>query len=148
MISEEELRHALMEARAVADHTSRCVRRKVGALLFDAGGHFLSYGANINPPGMPCNQGFCPRGKKSFDEVPAYSSYFDCTATHAEVTAVRLALGRLVPLVYVNTVRREYGRLRLRGGTLVVTDEPCDQCTAYLAPYRLNVYWPGGRALA
>jgi deoxycytidylate deaminase len=144
VIGEQELAYALREARAVADHTSRCVRRKVGAVLFDREGKFLSYGANINPPQQPCDEGFCPRGLKSMEEVPAYAPYVDCTATHAEVVAVRLARERLGASGWL--ADRPFGVLT--GGTLVVTDKPCDQCAAYLTPFHLNIYWPEGRVLS
>lgn len=144
MIGEEELAHALREARSVADHTSRCVRRKVGAVLFDREGRFLSYGANITPPQQPCDEGFCPRGLKSMEEVPAYAPYVDCTATHAEVVAVKLAAEKMLP-AGVTAMRMLYVSEKLSGGTLVVTDKPCDQCTAYLTPFLLNIYWPDGK---
>lgn len=147
MISEEELREALREARRVAQHTSRCLRKKVGAVLFDNEGKFLAYGANINPPGAPCDEGFCPRGQKSFAEQPVNAPYGDCTATHAEVMAVLLASERIGGrrALFENA---DEVRAVLRHGTIVVTYEPCHECMPRLKALGLNIYWPEGRVLA
>ena len=147
MIGEVELRHALMEAKAVALHSSRCLRKKVGAILFDREGKFLSYGANINPPGKPCDEGHCPRGQKSYAERAADTPYDDCTAWHAEIVAVLVAshrLGGQYALEVDGTVVRE----QLQGGVIVVTHEPCHECMPRLTVLGLNIYWPDGRVLA
>ena len=143
VIGEEELREALREARMVAQHTSRCLRKKVGAVLFDNEGKFLAYGANINPPGAPCDEGFCPRGQKSFAEQPANAPYGDCTAWHAEMTALLIAQHKDLGEGYLSPEE-----LPLRGGTIVVTYEPCHECMPRLKALGLNIYWPEGRVLA
>lgn len=142
MIGELELAHALGEARAVAHSSSRCLRKKVGAILFDREGMFLAYGANINPPGAPCDKGFCPRGQKSYDEHAADEPYSDCTAVHAEYVAVELGTERLAGRQGRENV------VDFSGGTIVVTHEPCHECKPWLESLGLNIYWPEGRVLA
>lgn len=143
MIGEEELVYALREARAVAEASSRCLRKKVGAVLFDREGMFLAYGSNVNPPGQPCDKGFCPRGQKTYDQQAANEPYDDCTATHAERHAVYLAK-HLVSGKAIRFADPEW----LRGGTIVVTHEPCHECMPWLTSLGLNVYWPEGRMVA
>lgn len=150
MIGEWELRYALMEAKAVALHTSRCRRKKVGAVLFDREGKFVAYGANINPPKQPCDEGFCPRGQKSYGEVPADAPYGDCTAWHAEMVALLLARERMgggPPQDAVHSVTQIDVLVQLEGGVMVVTHEPCHECMPRLRGLNLNVYWPGGRMI-
>lgn len=150
MIGELELAHALREARSVAEVSSRCLRKKVGAVLFDNEGKFLSYGANVNPPGEPCDEGHCPRGQKTYEEQAADEPYSDCTATHAEKVAVELAKERLAggpPEDAVHAVAQIGVLVQLRGGTIVVTHEPCHECQPWLESLGLNIYWPEGRVL-
>jgi deoxycytidylate deaminase len=147
VIGEAEVASALREAQAVADHTSRCLRKKVGAILFSSNGRFLSYGANINPPGQPCDEGFCPRGQKTFEEQPVNAPYDDCTATHAEMVALALGRERLGARPHdLLSSLKALGQLR--GGAIVVTHEPCHECKPTLKTLGLNVYWPEGRVLA
>lgn len=141
MISEIELRYALMEAKCVALHSSRCLRKRVGAILFSNEGKFLAYGANINPPGKPCDEGHCPRGQKSYAERAVDSPYDDCTAWHAEMVALLVARERLA-------IRLGEGHHEITNGTLVVTHEPCHECMPRLQVLPLNVYWPEGKWLA
>lgn len=146
MIGEVELRHALMEAKAVALHSSRCLRKKVGAVLFDREGKFLAYGANINPPGEPCDEGFCPRGQKSLAERPVNAPYDDCTAWHAEMSALLVAAHKISDdPESVNVFDTMALARRVRGGTIVVTHEPCHECMPRLKRLELNVYWPEGK---
>lgn len=147
VISEEELWYALREARSVAAHTSHCLRKKVGAILFSSNGRFLSYGANINPPGEPCDEGFCPRGQKTLEEQPVNAPYEDCTASHAEMVALTLGRERLGARAHdlLNSLK---ALGQLRGGTIVITHEPCHECMPTLKALGLNVYWPEGRVLA
>lgn len=147
MIGEAELRHALMEAKAVALHTSRCLRKRVGAVLYDNEGKFLAYGANINPPGEPCDEGFCPRGQKSLAEQPANAPYDDCTAWHAEMVAI-LNAAHLIGGTFSLEIDGNEARARLKGGVIVVTHEPCHECMPRLKALELNIYWPDGRWLA
>jgi deoxycytidylate deaminase len=143
VIGEVEVRRALTEAQAVAERVSRCTRRQVGAVLFDSFGRFLSYGANINPPGQPCDEGHCPRGQKTLAEQPAYAPYGDCTAMHAEYVAVRLGKERLGVRTWHTA--RPFGDLE--GGVIVVTHKPCDDCATFLAEHKVNSYWPDGKVV-
>lgn len=147
MISETELHHALMEAKAVALHSSRCLRKKAGVVLYDNEGRFLAYGANINPPGKPCDEGFCPRGQKSYAELPSDSPFSDCTAWHAEMVAILVAMGKCLGGDQDGTAS-VWERALLKGGVMVVTHEPCHECMPRLKVLGLNVYWPEGRVLA
>src|SRR5688572_26285911 len=135
-----------MEAKAVALHSSRCLRKRVGAVVFDIEGRFLSYGANINPPGKPCDEGFCPRGQRSYTEQAADTPYDDCTAWHAEMVALLLARERVGP-PYHRFAGKIINNEALRGGVIVVTHEPCHECMPRLKVLELNIYWPEGRVL-
>jgi deoxycytidylate deaminase len=146
VIGEAELRRSLMEAKAVALHSSRCLRKKVGAVLYDNEGKFLAYGANINPPGKPCDEGFCPRGRLSYAERAANTPYDNCTAWHAEMVALLIARERVG-----GVIKKFAGQIinneALEEGVIVVTHEPCHECMPRLKALRINVYWPEGRVL-
>lgn len=75
-------------AEAVA-RRSTCARRKVGAVAVDADNRILGTGYNGAVSGdAHCTDGGCPRGLKSYDEVPAFSDYGNCIAVHAEINAL------------------------------------------------------------
>lgn len=93
-----------------------CTRRKVGAVILDIDHRVIAAGYNgAGPGGQSCLAGECPRGKLTYDQVPAGSSYDtgagSCIATHAEANC----------LLYSDPLRRQ-------GGTMYVTDAPCDGC--------------------
>lgn len=97
---------------------STCSRRQVGAVLVNDN-RIIATGYNGSPPGRPhCVDGACPRGRLSYEEVPADADYnaFPCIAVHAEVNAILRA-----------------GYSAARGGTLYVTDKPCQQCSNVIA---------------
>lgn len=97
-------------AKAVSERAD-CTRRKVGAVIVSTDHRVVEVGYNGAPSGEPgCLSGACPRGLLSFDERPAYGTYEDCIAIHAEANAIVLA-GRTA-----------------RYGTIYVTDWPCDGC--------------------
>lgn len=103
-----------MQVAAVMAQRSTCSRRQVGAVLVKDN-RIISTGYNGSPPGEPhCIDGACPRGRLSYDEVPAGADYnaFPCIACHAELNAI---------------IRAGYSATN--GGTLYVTDEPCLQCS-------------------
>lgn len=75
----------------------------------------IGQGYNGVPSGrIHCIDGGCPRGKMSYDEVPAGSDYneYKCNSLHAEHNAILNA-----------------GLGACEGATIYVTDEPCQQCT-------------------
>lgn len=116
-------------AKAVATRAD-CTRRKVGAVLLDKHNRVVSTGYNGYPAGSKgCLAGGCPRGQLTYDELPAYSGYSgNCAALHAEENAV----------LYADPDR-------MRGGTVYVTDKPCDNCTRLLKGLQLKrVVWPEG----
>lgn len=91
---------------------ARCSRRQVACVLVK-GGVIVGRGHNIPKIGDgSCIDGDCPRGQKTYDEVPAFSSYENCIAVHAEDWALR-----------------EAGDLAY-GGAAFVTCEPCPDCAA------------------
>ena len=109
-----------------------CTRRQVGAVVMDAHHRIVGAGYNGYPPGVPgcLSDGACPRGQLTYDEAPPSVNYAGtgCTATHAEVNAVRYASAH----VDISTC------------TVYVTDQPCPDCAAYLDAWRVKrVVWPG-----
>ena len=98
-------------AKAVSARAD-CTRRKVGAVIASEDHRIVEAGYNGSPSGEPgcLTDGACARGRLSIAERPAYGSYDDCIAVHAEANAIILA-----------------GR-RARGGTIYVTDWPCQGC--------------------
>lgn len=107
---------ALGIAEAVAKRAD-CTRRQVGAVILDTDHRVVSTGYNGAPKGKyGClSAGACPRGKLSYNEVPAGSSYEagagSCIAVHAEANAI---------------IHGDWSAMQ--GGTIYVTDEPCDGC--------------------
>lgn len=114
-------------AEAIAQR-STCSRRHVGAVLVQ-NNRVVSTGYNGSPSGEPhCIDGACPRGRFTYDEVPSGVDYRDypCIAVHAEENAIEYA-----------------GPEQALGGTLYVTDEPCQQCwNAINAAGITVVKWP------
>lgn len=110
-----------------------CTRRRVGAVIVDTSGRTVGTGRNGAPPGRPgcLTAGACPRGRASYDQIAAGSSYASgqagaCIALHAEVNA----------LLHSDPIRR-------RGGTIYITDAPCDPCSTALAGSGLaRAVWP------
>lgn len=103
---------------SVMARRSTCSRRQVGAVLVKDN-RIISTGYNGSPPGQPhCIDGACPRGRLSYSEVPAGADYnaYPCIAVHAELNAIIRA-----------------GFDRCDGGTLYVTDHPCQQCSNAIA---------------
>lgn len=102
---------ALGIADAVAP-MGECVRSKVGAVLLDRKGRVVMDGYNGVPPKeKSCLDGVCPRGRLTYEQVPAGSDYGNCVAIHAEENLLIHA-------------RRE----DLEGGTVYVTRAPCYRC--------------------
>lgn len=87
-----------------------CTRSSVGAVIV-VGNRVVATGFNGAPAGAPsCLAGACPRGRASYEEIAALSSYDNCISLHAESNAL-LHAGREV-----------------RGGTVYITREPCPSC--------------------
>lgn len=121
----------------VAEAVSRrgdCRRRQVGAVivLWD---RIYATGCNgTRTPGAPgCLEGACPRGLKSFEEVPAYTAYDDCIAVHAEVNAIE-QFERIAVSWGMRTNFKGWAEtLPTRAGLLMyVNHEPCSGCTRRL----------------
>lgn len=110
-----------------------CTRRQVGAIIVKDH-RVMGTGYNGGAPGGPsCLKGECPRGCLSKEEVAPGSSYDtgagSCVALHAEQNAV----------MYVGMDER-------KGGTIYITDEPCDGCLRELGGSGLiRIVWPDGQ---
>lgn len=116
-----------IEMAQVLAQRAACTRRQVGALVVDAEGRIVASGYNGAPAGtLNCTDGGCPRGKFSYDEVPAFSEYSNCVAIHAEANALLRAGEKAV------------------GGTLVITCQPCHECARLAIAARVaRVIYPG-----
>lgn len=112
-----------------------CRRRSVGAVVVGADRRIVSTGYNGAPSGGgSCLVGDCPRGLRSVEEVPGFSqgnndyvtgtSY--CIAVHAEANA----------LLYGDPVR-------MRGGTIYISCEPCVPCLRLIEGVGLKAVWRG-----
>lgn len=102
---------ALGIADAVAPRGD-CIRSRVGAVLLDRRRRLVMSGMNGVPSGEKgCLAGACPRGRVTYEEIPAGSDYGDCIAIHAEENLLIHA-------------RRD----DLAGGTVYVTRAPCYRC--------------------
>lgn len=107
-------REALVKLLATLTWEADCTRRRVGAVLL-RGTEVLGTGWNALPAAEgSCMAGSCPRGRLSYAEAPASSSYAgNCNAIHAEVRALMDALSH----------KRAVG-----AAVMYVTDEPCPGC--------------------
>lgn len=119
---------------AAISQRADCTRRAVGAVVVQRN-RLVSTGYNGAPAGQPgcLTAGACPRGRLSYDEAPAMSSYDTgpsaCIAVHAEANA----------LLYAD-------RADAAASVVYVTDEPCPGCRRLLAAARvLRVVWPSGQ---
>lgn len=114
------------QAETVATQ-SNCIRRQVGAILIDPAGKAISFGFN-HVFGVPDCSDKCPRAKRSYDEVPALSSYTQpgqvCYAMHAEIHALN-KVRDLPP-----------------GCKMVVSTRPCPQCQDRLDSAGVIAIWP------
>jgi len=112
-------------AKAVSERSS-CSRSQVGAVLV-----FLNEDTYVGYNGpktgdINCDKGGCPRGLKSFEELPSAAPFSTdegrCSAVHAEVNA-------LLRFQHANQrVHRSVIRMILSHSVLYVTREPCEEC--------------------
>ena len=98
---------------------SACTRRQVGAVILGPDHRVKGAGYNGAPAG---DNRDCPRESST---CAAYSDYSNCIALHAEANA----------LLYSDH----------RGGTIYITDKPCDGCDKLIRGSGLvRAVWPGG----
>lgn len=109
---------------------SDCSRRCIGAVVVNPQGVPLSMGFIETPPGTSCRGGDCPRGTRTYNQVPAYAPYHDCISTHAEA----MAIGRAVD---------GYGAEAVVGSVVYVTDRPCHGCAIFIASMGMVSDWIG-----
>lgn len=108
-----------------------CTRRRVGCIVVDAYGRVIGSGRNGAPSGQPgcLTSGACPRGQLTYDQVAAGTPYQGggaCIALHSELNGI----------AFTDPHAR-------RGGTIYITDAPCDECAKHLAGSGLaRVVWP------
>ena len=114
-------RYGLIIAKAVSLRGD-CSRRQVGAVLMDEDHLIVATGYNGMEPGKPgcLTDKACPRGRLSLEEAPPGSGYnaTNCTATHAEVNALKQASSKM--------------SLEGKSFTLYTTYRPCAACTRYI----------------
>lgn len=122
-------------AKAVSTR-GECLRSQVGAVLaLDR--FIMSTGYNGAASGEPsCLTGNCPRGNKSYTEIPPLTSYSEgegrCIAIHAEDNALRYAA-------------KHYTPEEIHGCTMYITREPCGDCSAKMRKAGVkHVVWPDG----
>lgn len=117
-----------LSAAALVAPLSSCKRAKVGAIVVD--GSHLAAGYNETEGKLTCGQGGCLRGQRSYKEQPPGGDYSDCSATHAEVSAIWTFLQK-------HSVTEST--------KLYSTREPCTFCWAYILGtagiQRHNVIW-------
>lgn len=110
-----------------------CTRRRVACVVTDEHGRVIGAGRNGAPPGRPgcLSAGACPRGRLDYTQVGPGTTYSTgtagaCIANHAEANGI----------AFSDPVAR-------RGGTIYITDPPCDDCSRYLAGSGLaRAVWP------
>lgn len=102
---------------------SSCVRSQVGAVIVvDNRDTYVGYNGPESGA-VNCDEGGCPRGKKTFDELPSGAAFNGragfCTAVHAEINALRKYMAASRVGVTSKAV-------------LFTTREPCHQCWTQL----------------
>lgn len=103
-----------------------CTRSQVGAVLVDSQRIVVATGYNGVLPGQTgCLSGACPRGLRTYDELPPGGSYADCIAYHAEVNTISFAL-------------RAGQSDRFDGATMYVTRDPCFNCRMAMINVGIN----------
>lgn len=125
-----------------------CTRSQVGAVLVDYFNKPLGFGFNGTTPGKPgCLSGNCPRGQRTYDELPPLGNYknpvIPCIAIHAEHNAL-LNIPDRYPID--NPADRSW--LLNKDARMYITREPCDDCKSLMASTGvMEAIWPNGRAL-
>lgn len=117
-----------MDAAEIVAAQSNCVRRQVGAVLVSTSNTILAYGFN-HVVGVDSCKTVCPRARRSYEEVPAFSDYSHgdgrCDAVHAERDAINKMSGA-----------------DLSGCLMVISCPPCPQCAALLERLGIEATWP------
>lgn len=107
-----------------------CSRRKVGAILVNVDNRHRGSGYNGAMPGGPsCLRGECPRGISNVAPGSSYDTGAGtCIAIHAEQNLI------------MDTTPEER-----KGGTIYITDRPCDGCLRMLQGSGIiQIVWPNG----
>ena len=115
-------------ARAVAPRSS-CIRSQVGAVIVWRNEQIF-VGYNGPKSGHPnCDIGGCPRGLKTFEEMPS-GSPFDgpvaCTAIHSEINAwIKFK-------IWSRALEKHDMHDAVKEAVLYSTRKPCEMCQARL----------------
>jgi deoxycytidylate deaminase len=130
----KEIDAILEEAQRVATQAGTCTRANVGAVLINHYGQFQAYGVNQDTEGARrCDQGFCARGTKTYEELPPDAPYTDCIYTHAEMVAVGIALDAPQPAYWSPGALADW--------SIFVTHKPCHECAPALDKLGVVVYY-------
>lgn len=124
--SDETLGAGLALAELVAAG-SNCVRRQVGAVLFDPTGVIKSLGFNRVATADPNCARTCPRALQSYEAVAPRTDYrrpgAECYSVHAETSAL---LGH---------------EDECRGWFIITTYQPCPDCQRLLDSVGVTAVW-------
>lgn len=103
-----------------------CTRSRVGAVIVNWEKRIISTGYNGTLPGIKgCLEGNCARGRLDYSQLPAYSDYGNCDATHAEANAISfLDSGEGLTFPF--------------GLTMYVTREPCADCYSLIRHFGIT----------
>lgn len=133
-------RWAFLDMAAEKAEDSKCDRSKVGAALVEPDGKMVYVECNEVAPGHgdhTCKD-FCPRGAKSYDELPTGTEPMDdCNSLHAEFAVIHAAM-KAASLDHDETAsealrtNKEALRAFFGGWWMFSTKEPCDACKMYL----------------
>lgn len=107
----------MVELAKVVALRSTCIKRAVGAVVFDTDGQVVSTGYNGPPSGQP----HCIDVPCKAIGMKAPESHLACRASHAEENAL-LRAGR-----------------KAKGGTLAITTTPCYNCAKMIVNSGINV---------
>lgn len=124
---------------------SRCDRSKVGAvLILQNGRKFLACNEVSPGHGIHTCKDFCPRGAKSYAELPAGGEpYDDCNALHAEFAVIANAMESLRQGDVEDAMAtHDEALLKFFAGSWIFsTKEPCDACKMYLQRLGIRYQW-------
>jgi tRNA(Arg) A34 adenosine deaminase TadA len=140
---------------------SLCDRSKVGAVLAHPMGNFYK-ARNIVEEGHSTQtcKNFCPRGRRSYIELPQdapFTGLGACTATHAEMQAVKLAKESFLEvydglalrlgedIVLIPESADADWRVVFEGFWMISTREPCPECRSVIDALGIIPIWTHSR---
>lgn len=145
---------SLIDKAEEAAQNSRCDRSKVGAVLVHPKEtkEYVAWNAVEDGHGSQSCKQFCPRGTKSYDELPSEAKFEgegSCTASHAEMQVIgRAKEGYLITQMQADKstdVALEVGEGFFNGWWMFVTLKPCTGCRAEIDRLGIKVLWTRSR---